>query len=80
MRRVIRNRLVRAEALPARASAAAMQGSGLGGVDRSRHRGASRSGGLARDLSDMSQFAAELCENCAAIAPIVPSQRVFPKV
>ena len=34
--------------------------------------------GLARPLSDMSQFAAELCEYCADIAPIVPSLRGVP--
>ena len=33
---------------------------------------------LARPLSDMSYFSAELCENCADIAPIVPSLRGIP--
>ena len=35
--------------------------------------GQCRSVSLAHPLSDMSQFAAELCEYCADIAPIVPS-------
>jgi hypothetical protein len=34
-----------------------------------------RAFGLARALPDMSQFAAELCEYCADIAPIAPSLR-----
>ena len=34
---------------------------------------------LAHPLSDMSQFAAELCEYCADIAPIVPSLHGIPQ-
>jgi hypothetical protein len=55
-----------------RPPAAAMQDNGPGAVSRSRHRvpvGAS----AGCPLPDMSQFVAELCENCADIAPIVPS-------
>ena len=42
-------------------------------------RGPRRSVSLADPLSDMSQFAAELCEYCADIAPIVPSLHGVPQ-
>ena len=77
MRHAIRH-LVAEKRKAGRPPAAAMQGTGSGAANRCRHRDPRRSVSLACPLSDMSQFAAELCEYCADIAPIVPSLRNVP--